>query len=343
LADYVTAFRGVATRRCTRAHAARDFRSFAIKLLMNAAGRYRSRTVAWCEIMLDAARRPETCVLARHWFAQLGDAWLDIATALHVDEPQSVVQPAMDTVIGLLFVILPLALSEAKIRAVLVNGADAGEVWRVRGDGDVARERAEIRHSRKAYETRERILSGAIDLLMSDGAAAVTYRAVALRAGLTPAAPAYYFQSIDMLLNAAQARLFEESKQRYRQAMAGAGGAAMDRKQLIDLTTTIFVREATEFGRVNVANYSLWLEAARHCELRPMIWNSIEDQRLAWRRRLGHLNPRQRPLDAVLAESLYLGKSVRLLASGAATSDLAGVRAELEQQLGALLAAEYWL
>jgi AcrR family transcriptional regulator len=215
-------------------------------------------------------------------------------------------------------------------------------MWRVPSVPD-PRGSTAPRHTRKSAETRERILSATVDTLITDGAGAVSYRSVAARAGLTAAAPFYHFLTIGALLCAAQQRLFAEAKERYRLGAAAEHGGAFDVERLIDRTATVFLREATEFSSEALASYAIWLAADRNADLRPMIWSMIADQHVAWQRVLGRLMPTQRPLDGLLAQAAFIGKLVRVLATGSATDDLALIRGELAYDLTAIIRGRFWL
>jgi AcrR family transcriptional regulator len=180
-------------------------------------------------------------------------------------------------------------------------------------------------------------------MLIADGAGAVSYRSVAARAGLTQAAPFYHFLTIGALLSTAQQRLFEQSKERYRLGAAADHGGAFNVERLIDRTAAVFLREATEFAGKNLASYAIWLEADRNADLRPMIWSAIADQHLAWQRILGRLMPTQRPLDALLAQAAFIGKMVRVLATGSTTEDLALIRGEFAYDLMAITRGQFWM
>jgi DNA-binding transcriptional regulator YbjK len=341
LASYVDSFRRFAGRKADAPPV--SFREFATRLVMNAVGRHRSGTLAWCEIILDAARHPETRSLARTWFSALSEIWLDIARSLRVGQPGHVIPSAFDIVVGLLFVVVPLGLSEGQVEAVLSKGCDPREAWRPAADGPEAPDHGKPGMSQKAIETRERILAAAIALLIEEGPAAVNYREVAARAGLTSAAPTYYFQSIEMLLNAAEARLFESSKLRYRDVMGDVDFASLDIERLADLTAIIFLREATQFSGVSLATYPVWLEAARNPRLRPMVWSMVEDQNRAWHRLLDQVLGSQRLIDPLLLHSLYIGKLVRVLATGASISDLTRIRIEFTRELDLIAGHRHWL
>ncbi len=337
LEGYTGAFRSFLDRHPREASL--SFRDFAMRVAIAAAGRHRVGSLAWCEIILDAARHPETRDIARDWFETLLAIWTEIAVAFDVPDPRAVATSAIDTVIGLLFVIVPLGLDEAKTAGILLRD-EAIE------GGDEAGDRADALISpppgRKAGETRRRIVAAATEILASEGTSGVTYRAVAQRAGITASAPIYHFPSIDHLLDAAQARLFDASKDRYRTIMSSVDHATLDIARLTDLTTAVFLREATEFAAVSVASYPIWLDAARNRSLRPTIRATIEDQNHAWDRLLRGLLPTVRPNNALLIQSLFRGKLIRILATGAATADLAAVRSSFDQALRGLDAGTFW-
>ena len=342
LAGYVDAFRRFTERH--RADSETSFRDFVIQILANATGKHRTGTLAWCEIILDGARHPDTRSLTRAWFARLGEVWGDIARFLGAREPDETARSAIDAVIGLLFIVVPLGLKESQITAVFRNGVDPHKSWRPPGSNApgakaVAESASKVR---KSQVTREKILAATIALLQEEGASAVTYRAIAERAGMAATAPIYYFPSIDALLQAAQVRLFENSKDRYRLVMSGVDAGSIDVARLADLTATVFMREATEFGAVSLADFPVRLEAARQKSIRPTVWNVIDTQNQAWGRLLQPLSRSPRALDALLMQALFVGKLVRLLAIGATPRDLRDIRAEFFGDLQALARGRHW-
>jgi AcrR family transcriptional regulator len=342
LAGYVDAFRKFGERH--REDDAASFRDLVIRVATNAVGKHRIGTLAWCEIILDGARHRETRSLARAWFARLFEIWDEIARVLGVDAPAEAARSAIDVIIGLIFIVVPLGLKESQITAVLRNGVDPHTAWKPRGanTASASTEEEPPRKARKSEQTRDRILDAAIALLKAEGAAGVTYRAIAEQAGISPTAPIYYFSSVESLLQAAQVRLFENSKDRYRQVMAGVDPQSIDVERLADLTTTVFVREATEFGAVSLADYPVRLEAARHTSLRSTVWGVIDDQNQAWARVLRPMSARPRAVDGLLMQALFVGKLVRLLAIGATTHDLSGIRKEFLYDLQALVRGRHW-
>ena len=95
-------------------------------------------------------------------------------------------------------------------------------------------------------------------------------------------------------------------------------------------------------GRVSLADYPIRLEAARHPSLRPTVWSVVVDQQRAWSRLLRPLTARDRPLDALLMQALFVGKLVRILAIGATTLDLSAMRGEFHQDLQAIAHGHHW-
>lgn len=340
LEGYSTALHDVAQRMRASAAQPDAFRRLAVRLVRSAAMRNRTRTKCWAEILLDARRHPESLTLARHWFAELEKIWLGIAAASDVGDLAATARSGIDHVLGMLFLTLALGLSENQIDAVLQEGADPLACWEVQSE--LSETQPTTGRSRKAAETRERIISATVDLLVSDGPGAITYRSIASRAALTPAGPFYYFPTIAGLLASAQQRLFAASKARYREVAGTDQGQMFTIERLVDRTAAVLLREATEFAGNNLAVYAIWIGADREPEIRPAIWSIIKDQHLAWQHILGRLMPDQRPLDALLAQALFVGKLVRLLATGSKLEDLALIRAEFSHDLGRLVHGEFW-
>lgn len=341
LQGYSDAFHRTAARFKAQPSDPARFRSFVVRLIRNAADRDRIRALCWAEITLDAHRHRESLDLTRQWFAELDGVWFEIAQAAGVERPGEIARSAIDMVIGLLLVTMALGVTPAQVDDVLVHDGDPLTAWRINPQADLVAIPAR-RASRKSANTRERIILAAIDGLLTDGPGAIAYRSIASRAGITPAGPFYHFPTIEELLAAAQLRLFEDSKERYRAVAAEAGGI-LDAEGLVDRTTTVLVREATQYAGENLATYALWLQAARNPDLRPMIWNAVADQIVAWRRVLGMLTPQQRPIDGLLAFSTFVGKHIRILSTGSTMADLTSIRRELDRELVALLRRDFWL
>lgn len=343
LRGYTDAFSRAAARIRGEQTDSSTFKQFVYRLIRNASRRDRMRTICWAEIILDARRHQQSLMVARQWFGELASVWREIADAAGTREPAAIAQSAIDVVIGLLFMTMALGLDVDQIDAVLAGRRDVVESWAVAK----APRQAQLgvtRLTQKSAETRERILAATVDLLTSDGVSAVTYRNIASKAGLTQATPFYHFRTVSTLLAAAEQRLFQQSKERYRAAASGdQGQRTFTLEQLIDRTAAVFRREVTEFGGRNLATYAIWLQAARDAKLRPMVWSAIEDQHHAWQRVLSRVMQKQRPADALVAQAGFIGKIVRVLATGSSPDDLARVRGEIAHDLTALTGGSFWL
>jgi AcrR family transcriptional regulator len=317
-----------------------SFREFAWRLLRKLAGDDRMMMMAWQEISLDAVRGTDSLALMRGWHGEFDRLWTKIARATKTPNPESAARSGVDVFLGLLLMVCGLSLTPAEIDAVLVGSAEPSRCWARRPDGSPGHVASE-RTSRKAVETRGRLLDAAIEILITEGPAGIGYRAIAERAHLTVAAPAHYFPTTASLLEAAQRKLFEGSKARYRDMMHALRPAEA---HIADLTAAIFIREATEYAKVNLANFAIWIEAGRRHQLAPMVWSVVEDQDVAWRRILT-ATPKARPPqphDGILAEALFLGKLQRVLSTGSNTLALAQIRAEFARDLAAIEGGRFW-
>lgn len=335
LRGYADAF-----RRAARSGHNGSVRAYVVRLLANAVGRDRTGSTCWTEIVLDAPRHGESLTLAQQWFADLPIIWEDIARATGAPDPRGTARSAIDAMIGLLLAVLALGLTEEQLAAVLLHGADPAIAWAP--PAAAAPPPAPPSPGRKSAETRSRIIDAAIAILTRDGSAAVSYRNVALQAGLAPAGPAYHFPTVDHLLAATQAQLFEQSKQRYRLAAAMDSGPH-DLERLIDRTAVVFLREVTAFADQNLANFTVWLEASRRPELRPMVWSSIADQMRGWQQVMANAGSPLRPLEALLPQCIFIGKLIRHLSTGAGLDAMERVRREFASDLTSLARGDFWL
>lgn len=335
LDGFLESFRRAGARQRRAGAHAPDLAGFVIKLLTNASGRYRQPALAWCEIILEAARRPEGHAIADEWFGKLIEAWSELAQAMRWTLSDEAVVSGIDTAIGLLFITLPLELKSAQFSAVFAAGADPVAQWGPRERVPEAQPPVPARRTPKARDTRERILEGAIALLVGEGAGAVTYKAVARECGLTIAAPAYHFGSIEGLLRAAEAELFARSKHRYRDMAGSAATTGRTVDGLADLTAAVFVREATQHGRAAIAIYSIGIESARRLDLRPAVWSVIADQAKAWRRQLDQLYPDVAAFDPMRMQAVFIGKQIRALSTGCPIAQLSAARSAFRDEIAA--------
>jgi len=302
------------------------------RIVRNATGRNSVAALAWCEIMLDAARSPEGHEIAQRWFADLQGAWTDVAQAFGEEATALELLCMIDLVVGLLFVSRGLQLDGNAIAAV-ENGASPEATWRLAIAPATGAPAGEKPRSRKAVETRERLLRSAIELLIEGGTGAVTCTAVAARSGDAMTAPAYHFSSISGLLKAAETRMFRDSKNRAREVFAGGQNDCHSAEELVDVTAAIFIREATQFRPQSIAHYSIWLEAARDPQLRPDVSAAVGDQLRAWMRRLAAISGGTEH-NALACQALFVGALVRVVSTGARTEELARIRAQFDWLFG---------
>ncbi len=197
-----------------------SFRDLVTRVIINAAETNRLGSLAWCEIVVAGARDPEARALTIDWFDNLTRLWRRIAAMLGEDRPGDLARSAIDLSLGLLFTALAMGSSDRNARRVLRGQEDARQVWRPAAPVTQIRPSDMQAFTSKARLTHEKILAAAIDILTSNGKSAVTYRAVAKKAGLTTAAPTYYFPTMDDLLAAAQERLFQNTKKRHDRVMS---------------------------------------------------------------------------------------------------------------------------
>lgn len=337
LAQYVDAFRRFASHFGADEHL--SFRDFALKLVFNAAGKHKIQTLAWCEILVNAARDEDLRELARAWFTTLDELWQDIAKLMDVEDGECAVVSAIDTVIGLLFTVIPLGLSEPQLRTLLFTGTLAAHEQPVAppepiAPGDVG--------PKKSDNTRERILNAAADLIVEDGIEALTFRNISERAGLTAAAPTYYFPSISALCNAAQARLFDMTRHRYRGDAGTGDHASLDKEHLIDLLTTVFLREATEFRALSLACYPVYVQAHRDPTLRPGLWALNSENIERWTKLLTDIAPDATAFDRWMLYAAFVGKLIRILTTAPTTRGLSVVRSEFAYEVNSLIERRRW-
>lgn len=338
LGRYVDAFHRFADRR-DKATNEFSLRDFVMGLIFNAAGKHSLETLAWCEIILNTAHQPELRDLSQSWFEALNNVWRDIAQLLQAQNVEQSATSAIDTVIGFLFLIIPLGLTESGITSLLSGEMESPAEETT---GTKRPRPAALRSSKKAEETRERILNAAVEILIAGGLEALTFRLVAEKAGLTIAAPTYYFSSISALWNAAQLRLFSESKLRYRSVMSAVEYAAIDVEQLVDLTTTVFLREATEFRPLSLACYPVYIQSSRDPSLRPGLWAINSEQWQRWSQVLIKAAPNTMPFQAWVMYAGFTGKLIRTLATGVETRDLSRIRSEFVHDLTAMAEGQHW-
>lgn len=337
LARYVDAFRRYGSRLTPETRV--SFRDFALRLVANATGKHKVETLAWCEILVNAARNDEMRELARSWFSTLHELWREIALLLNVEDVDNTVVSAIDTVIGLIFTLVPLGLSEEQLRDVLMNGSlDLGAGAANEVDHPTSTDGGQ----KKSDGTRERILSASAELIVAGGIEALTFRNVSDQTGLTAAAPTYYFPSISALCKAAQERLFDMTRQRYRGDVGTGDDASFDADHLIDLLTTVFLREATEFRQLSLACYPIYVQAHRDHSLRTGL-RAINDENIErWSKLLTTVAPDASPFDRWMLYAAFVGKLIRVLTIVPSTRKLSEIRGEFVYEVSSLIERRRW-
>lgn len=310
-----------------------------VQVIALGVSRRRTRTLAWCEIMLEGARHVQARVHVRAWFERLHELWAQVARLCGVrsDDAATVATGAIDLIVGGLFYGLALDLDATQARSAFIGG--------LAPHLDLARVSAaapEPALSRKSAQTRERLLAAAARLVSTSGVGALTLRAVAAEAGLSPAAPSYHFASPQALAVAAQQALLLRSRERYRAAMSRPRDI-VGHADLADLTSIIHERELTEFGTENIAGLSTWLETARRPELRSPLVRAVDVLSAGWARAFTRLPPEAGAAAGAMAQYLFVGSMVRTLACGATAADLAALRSAMRADVAALAHGRHWM
>ncbi|HKR87757.1 MAG TPA: TetR family transcriptional regulator [Phenylobacterium sp.] len=316
------------------------FRRFVARLAANGVGEHRERTLAWCEILLDGARRPDAHALNRKGFERLVQVWTQIARAFGVPYPAIAARSGLDIAVGAFLHGLALELDPQAMWATLGGEVNGAELFPVAEPLPAAPARRRL--AARAAATRERILEAAIRLLATRGAGAVNYRLVALEAGLTAGAPAYHFPSIEALLAEAEALLLARWRGRHREVMDNAF-EGLDQATMVELAAVIFQSEATEFGLQNLATYGVWLQSTRAPELRAAVHEALADLYRAWGRNLLTVGAVNNGAEPLLVQYLLVGGLVRAMAAGVTPNDLVKIRWRLKDDLNAMVGGRHWV
>src|SRR2546421_6383133 len=125
----------------------------------------------------------------------------------------------------------------------------------------------------RSRRRREAILRAATELLAEGGAKAVTHRAVAARAGLPPATPTYYFESIQELTDEAlRVHVSERADELRRLAQEAASGA----RSVEEIGRRLADSLADRAREIVIAQFEVYLEAARNPALRPVVAEALD-------------------------------------------------------------------
>ena len=339
LQRYLEVFGKVAVQSAGEGAAA--YVAFVSRVAAEGLGRDRTHMLAWYEMMLDGARDPEARDVARSWYVQFDQMWRRLADAFSLPQAEAAARSGVDLTVGAMVHGLGLGWTPDQFTGAVMGALSADALLGRTVEAD--RHPPSTGGTRKAAQTRDRLREAAIQLLAEGGASAVTYGAVASRAGLTPAAPVYHFGSVADLLADAQRSLFEGQKARYREVMGKAfPGLTLD--MLVELTGVVFQREATEYRGLNVAGYAIWLEAARRPEVRPHVRPVMSDFYLAWRRLLNTQGVEGGgAFEAMCVQFLFVGAQIRVLAGGGGAGELAQAETRLMNDITALAQGRHWL
>lgn len=339
LEGYLGAFRRMAGRIAageeTRFASLDDL---ALRVVLNALGRERTRSLAWSELVLHGGRSVTGRALTRRWYEELDAIWYQIGGIIEQGASRQQASAAIDLVVGLTFFLHPLGLDAATVADLLAGRVDPEPLLR-----DIARSRNSLRNDaeedelpKRHAETRQKLIDVAIAILAEEGAAGISFRRVAEAAGMVRSGPNYYFATIDELLAAAQTALFERAKARYRAGLGSLKAADIDESRLLDLTTAIYYREVLEFGRENIGHYSVWMSAAQNPSVRPAVASSLLDQHRAWVQRIAMIGGRGpgAPI-AMRMQALFIGKLIRAIAASLDIADLSRAREDFALALSA--------
>ena len=124
-----------------------------------------------------------------------------------------------------------------------------------------------VRYARGA-ERRSVLIEAAADVLLEHGLAALSHRAVAVRAGLPLASTTYYFDSVDELRDEALHSVAEMWLARARAAL-DALPERLDRASAAQAVVGILGADASREQQLLL--YERYLEAGRHERLRPLV------------------------------------------------------------------------
>lgn len=330
LDGYLAAFRCMASRIAageeTRFASLDDL---VARVVLNALGRERTRSLAWSQLMLHGGRRPLGRTLAQRWYEQLDAIWHEIARIIAPGASRHEARAAIDLVVGLTFFLHPLGVDQPTA-VDLVSGRQDPEpllarISRSRGAPRAGVDEKEL--PKRHVETRQKLAEAAIAVIVEEGATGISFGRIADLAGMVRSGPNYYFATMGELLAAAQIALFERAKVRYRAGLGSLKATDIDERRLLDLTTAIFYREALEFGKENIGHYSVWMSAAQNPSVRPAVASSLLDQHRAWMKRIAQVSGREPGAGvAMRIQTLFIGKLIRAIAASVDVTDLSRAR-----------------
>lgn len=299
------------------------------EILFDLTGHYRTGSIAFCELLLDAIRDPAARESFDDLFHQMETTCLALLAERSVPCNNRDAITLIDKGLGLLLMFHGMGLDAEAVATILTG--DFSPVERLVSQASTSSRVVERPLATKARRSRDTILANAVDIMVREGADALTYQAIASATGLAPSTPHYYFPSIEHLLNAAQHEIFSESKRRYREANLHPDELSSPHN-LVDFTHTVFLREASGYSDVALAHYSIWLEGSRRTEVRPQVATTVLDQTHAWERRFAEIGTGS-PIEGLGMLAVFTGKLVRAIATGAQVKTLTRSREEFRMAI----------
>lgn len=298
-------------------------------ILVDLTGRYRTGSITFCELLLDAIRDPEARERFDDLFHQMENASIRLLSDLAVSRDDRDAITLIDKGLGLLLMFHGMGFEADTVAEVMAG--DMRPVERLIDHAPDPFRTTERPLAAKAQRSRQAILANAVDIMVREGADALTYQAIAAATGVAPSTPHYYFPSIGYLLNATQHEIFAASKRRYREANLHPDELSSPHT-LVDFTHTVFLREASGYSHVALAHYSIWLEGSRRAELRSQVASTVLDQTRAWERRLDDIGFAP-PIEGLGMLAIFTGKLVRAIATGAQVKTLIRSREEFRMAI----------
>lgn len=298
-------------------------------ILVDLTSRYRTGSLAFCELLLDAIRDTDAQEDFDDLFHGMETACALLLADFSIRRNERDAITLIDKGLGLLLMFHGMGFDAVAVATVLEG--DMSPVERLVDRSPGPSRTLERPLAAKARRSREAILANAVDIMVRKGADALTYQAIAAASGVAPSTPHYYFPSIGHLLNAAQHEIFSASKRRYREANLHPDELSSSHT-LVDFTHTVFLREASGYSHVALAHYSIWLEGSRRAEVRSQVANTVLDQTHAWERRLDEIGIAS-PIKGLRMLAIFTGKLVRAIATGAQVKTLTRSREEFRMAI----------
>jgi len=193
--------------------------------------------------------------------------------------------------------------------------------------------------SEQGAERRAAILTATVRLLVRDGLAAVTHRAVARETGVPLAATTYYFASKDELVDEALAILVEDEIARVSERATALGEDISSPSRSAAAVAEVLFPDAEAAGGL-LAKFEVYLQAARRPGLRATAahWQAEFNRLAEMALRLAGASDPQRL--APLLVAAVDGMLVHRLSEGIDDLEVERLRAQLEQLFELFLAAD---